>query len=459
MRYFLLLPLLGFIFGCSDPAPVDNHDLVITNATILNTLTGEIELHKTIVIDSGMITAVLDSVMDVQGDSIIDAQDRLIVPGFIDAVVHLDDVFGDRPDTLKSSVEECVKEFSETYLPYGVTTVRSSGDGTGYYAIADYLRQFPDANTPDFYFSGGSIAGWYDGTPYVNHLLVQDSSEAEYWINSMYKTGSVSSIKLYCNGAMNYSIFTAGLNKARELNLPVTSQVQNQITIDSALTLGLRNFEHASTLVYQRNLFDFSNDIAFDDTLTKYYPDRDAGQRIYPYLEAANKVGANNPEILATILNLKAHNATMTTSLHFFAQWLDKSYFCSTPKGGRFDTHNFTIEQKARCLNGYGILSGYVKQMYDAGLVLAIGTDHKDGGKAVLSEILLLHETGIPMENCFQIATINTARVIGQEEKYGSISIGKRANLVMFDENPLENPENILKGKMVVKDGVIYQNK
>lgn len=462
MRHFLLLPLLFLIFGCSDPAPEDRHDLVITNATVLNTLTGEIESHKTIVIDSGIITAVLDSVMDVQGDSIIDGQNKLIVPGFIDAVGHLDDVFGDRPDTLGSklaSVSHCVDEFAETYLPYGVTTVRSSGDGTGYYTLADYLHQFPDAHSPDFYFSGGSIAGWYDGTPYVNHLLVQDSSEAEYWINSMYKTGSVSSIKLYCNGAMNYSIFTAGLNKARELNLPVTSQVQNEITIDSALALGLRNFEHASTLVYQRNLFNFTNDQSFDDTLLKYYPDVEAGRRIYPYLEAANKVGADNPEILATILNMKAHNATMTTSLHFFAQWFDKCYFHSVPKGQRFDTHNFTPEQNARCLNGFTILSGYVKQMYDAGVVLAIGTDHKDGGKAVLSEILLLHETGIPMENCIQIATINTARVIGQEEKYGSITAGKRANLIIFDADPFADPENILKNKTVIKDGVIYLKK
>lgn len=462
MKFLICVLSSIFILGCTSGDVAQHHDLVITNVTILNTLTGEIESHKTIVIDSGIITAVLDSVVDIKADSVLDAHAKLLVPGFIDAVGHLDDVFGDRPDTLGSklaSVSNCVDEFAATYLPYGVTTVRSSGDGTGYYTLADYLHQFPDAHSPDFYFSGGSIAGWYDGTPYVNHLLVQDSSEAEYWINSMYKTGSVSSVKLYCNGAMNYPIFTAGLKKAHELNLPVTSQVQNEITIDSALTLGLRNFEHASTLVYQRNLFNFSNDQSFNDTLLRYYPDVEAGRRIYPYLEAANKVGAGNPEILATILNMKAHNATMTTSLHFFAQWFDKCYFRSVPKGERFDTHNFTAEQNARCLKGFAILSGYVKQMFDAGVVLAIGTDHKDGGKAVLSEILLLHEAGIPMENCFQIATINTARVIGQEEKYGSITVGKRANMIIFDADPFADPGNILKNKTVIKDGVIYLKK
>lgn len=455
----MLVPVLLFLLlfcSCDDAVTAHRHQLVITNASVLNTVSGKVEEHQTIVVDSGYITEILDSPVELPADTVIDAQNKLLVPGFIDAVGHLDDVFGDRPDTLKWSIEECVQLFSETYMPYGVTTVRSSGDGTGYYAIADYLRQFPNERSPDFYFSGGSIAGWYDGTPYVNHLLVQDSSEADYWITSLYKTGSVSTIKLYCNGAMNYSIFTEGLLKAHEYHLPVTSQVQNEITIDSALHLGLRNFEHASTLVYQRNLFHFTDDRAFNDTLQFYYHKQDEGSRIYPYMEAALKTGAENPRVLATIRDLAAHHATMTTSLHFFAQWLNKCYFCSTPKGARFDTHSFTPGQMARCCKGYDILAGYVKLMYDAGVVLAIGTDHKDGGKAVLSEILLLHEAGIPMEDCFRIATINTAKAIGQQEKYGSISIGKRANMILFEHDPLAQPEQVLAGKTVIKDGAVY---
>ena len=118
---------------------------------------------------------------------------------------------------------------------------------------------------------------------------------------------------------------------------------------------------------------------------------------------------------------------------------------------------NFTAEQKQRCLRGYSILSAYVKQLYDAGVPLVMGADHKDGGKAMLSEILLLNEIGIPMESVFQIATINTARAAGLSDIYGSIEIGKRANLVLFEESPLTNPRNVLKKKTVFKDGIIYR--
>lgn len=454
-RFASVLVVFALLLSCNEPEEIA-HDLVITNATILNTVTGKTETGKTIIIDSGIISDVIAAGTEVKADAVIDAQNRLVVPGFIDAVGHLDDVFGDRPDTLKTSVEDCTRQFASTYLPYGVTTVRSSGDGTGYYAIADYLFQHRRADVPDFYFSGGSLAGWYEGSPYINHLLVQDSSEAVYWVQSMLKTGSVHSIKLYCNGAMTYPIFTAALHRAMMMNVPVTAQVQNEITIDSALSLGLINFEHASTLCYQRNLFHFTNDVAFRDTLRAYWPsDDERGSRIYPFLEAANFSGADHPEITATIRNMAAHGATMTTSLHFFAQWLDKTWFCSQPKASRFVCDSFTVQQKERCLRGYAIMAGYVKQMFDEGVTLAIGTDHRDGGKAVLSEILLLHELGIPMENCLQIATLNSARAIGLQSVYGSIEKGKRANLIVFSANPIDESRNLLADKLIVKDGVI----
>lgn len=456
MRWFAV-GLFIFLFTSCENSNAPVHDLVITNATILNTITGEIDANKTIVIDSGIITDVIDASMEVEADSIIDAQSKIVVPGFIDAVGHLDDVFGDRPDTLKSTVEECVAQFSATYLPYGVTTVRNSGDGSGYYTIADYLRQTHSPAAPDFYFSGGSLAGWYEGSPYINHLLVQDSSEAGYWITSLHSSGSSRSVKIYCNGAMNYSIFRSALRKATELDMIVTSQVQNQITIDSALALGLRNFEHASTICYQSNIFEFQNDRKFNDTLKKYWPD-ERGQRVYTFLECANYAGPNNPKIISTIKNLGTERATMTTSLHFFAQWLGKTWFCSAPKGERFQCNYFSEAQKQRCLNGYNILGDYVKMMYDEGVILAIGTDHKDGGKAVLSEILLLHELGIPMEHCIQIATINTARTIGMGDLYGSIEQGKKANLIIFEQNPMENPQNVLAEKIVLKDGVVLNS-
>jgi hypothetical protein len=202
----------------------------------------------------------------------------------------------------------------------------------------------------------------------------------------------------------------------------------------------------------------FDVDIAFNALLNMYWNDTAGsritdGNRLYPFLEAANYVGANNPKIIALIKKMKASKASMTTSLHFFAQYFGRSYFTSVPKASRFVTTGFTPEQKARCIAGYTILAGYVKRMHDEGVMLAIGTDHKDGGRAVLSEMILLSEAGIPMKDVLRIATVNSAKYIEMENIYGSIEKGKKANLVIFDKDPLHDPRNLLEKKTVIKDG------
>jgi imidazolonepropionase-like amidohydrolase len=70
--------------------------------------------------------------------------------------------------------------------------------------------------------------------------------------------------------------------------------------------------------------------------------------------------------------------------------------------------------------------------------------------------MLLLHDAGIPMAGVFKIATLNSAQDIGQGALYGSIEVGKRADLVVFERNPLEDSRNLLGPKIVVKDGVVW---
>ena len=42
---------------------------------------------------------------------------------------------------------------------------------------------------------------------------------------------------------------------------------------------------------------------------------------------------------------------------------------------------------------------------------------------------------------------------MGIESETGSIEVGKKANLIVFDDDPLTRPENVLGGKIVIKDG------
>ena len=100
----------------------------------------------------------------------------------------------------------------------------------------------------------------------------------------------------------------------------------------------------------------------------------------------------------------------------------------------------------------------YLRRMYEDGVRLNLGTDTHDPGQASLSEMLLLHEAGIPMAAVFKIATLTSAQDIGQEARYGTIEAGKRADLILFDRNPLKDPRGLLGPKTVIKDGVVWSN-
>lgn len=447
-----------FVLSCKDEAI---HELVISNAFLFNTQTGEVEKGMAIIIDNGVVTGIHEDGYSVAAHQNIDAGGRLVVPGFIETVGHLDDVFGDAFNAVGVSPDSIIfqrKELSAVYLPHGVTMVRTSGDCEHYLQTALWWMKNRDAGSPDLYTSGGALTHAYDGPAYINHVKVKDSAEAANKVEWYYRQG-IRHIKVY--GNIEYSNLEGILPKVRASGLMLSIQAQFQTSIDSCLTLGIKHFEHASTLCYESTVMDFFNDTVFNATLDKHWNTANGdrmveGSRLFPFLEAANHIGRDNPRAMALIKKMKKHDASMTTSLHFFAQWFGLTYFASTPKAPRFVTANFTSEQKQRCIHGYKILAGYVKRMHDEGVMLAIGIDHKDGGKAMLSEMLLLNEAGIPMKDVLRIATINGARMLHLDSLYGSIEPGKRANLVIFEKDPLEEPLNLLSRKIVIKDGVVY---
>ena len=62
----------------------------------------------------------------------------------------------------------------------------------------------------------------------------------------------------------------------------------------------------------------------------------------------------------------------------------------------------------------------------------------------------VVKDMNIPLETAIGCATINPAKSLGVYDKYGSISVGKKADIVLLDRG--------LELKMVVKDGKIVES-
>lgn len=99
-----------------------------------------------------------------------------------------------------------------------------------------------------------------------------------------------------------------------------------------------------------------------------------------------------------------------------------------------------------------------VKKAYEKGIPIALGTDagtpfnyHNN----TAYEMELLARLDISNIDILKMATINSARCVGVEKDYGSIEVGKQADLVCLNENPLENISNVRKINRVIQSGKI----
>src|SRR5439155_10395119 len=66
----------------------------------------------------------------------------------------------------------------------------------------------------------------------------------------------------------------------------------------------------------------------------------------------------------------------------------------------------------------------------------------------------LLVEAGFTPVEAVQIVSANGARVLGEQDRYGTVSVGKRADLVVLDGDPVRVPSDIRKVALVFKDGL-----
>ena len=83
-----------------------------------------------------------------------------------------------------------------------------------------------------------------------------------------------------------------------------------------------------------------------------------------------------------------------------------------------------------------------------------VGTDRRFG-PLLHWEMEMYARAGVPPIAVLQAATLNTARAVGVDDDLGSIQVGKLADLVLLDADPLSDITNTLRIWRVVKDGAL----
>ena len=178
---------------------------------------------------------------------------------------------------------------------------------------------------------------------------------------------------------------------------------------------------------------------AFCPTLSFYY--------IYAFAFSENELqsrnGMNYLSPLVKKLWLKEYNEALNGAKEHF-----KTEFES----------NYLLKNKTQLK----IFNRLLKMAADAGVLLLLSPD--DGifnvpGFGMYEEMKLYKQAGLSNYQILKCATYNASKYFGAEKIGGSAEVGKKANLILLNANPLENIENIKQIEAVILNGKFYLQK
>jgi len=142
--------------------------------------------------------------------------------------------------------------------------------------------------------------------------------------------------------------------------------------------------------------------------------------------------------------------------------------------------HFWGTEQEVAWKKNFNLWMNFVNEYKNRGGRVTVGSDSgfifQLYGFAYIRELELLREAGFHPLEVIMSATLKGAEALEMDDEIGSIEIGKKADLIVIEENPLENLK-VLYGtgaiklnndnevervggiKFTIKDGIIYDSK
>lgn len=442
----------------------------ITNVTIADVEKQKLIPNQTVVITNDVITNIAKSnkIKAPENATIIDGSNKYLFPGFVDAHIHFFQNGGlyTRPDVMnlqkyKSYDEEIAhaKSDMETklrrYLQNGITTVVDVGAN---YHFLNQRKEFTDKAFSPSIFITGPLLTTYEPEVYENLGIDEPftlTKTIEDGINGVKEQLPYSPdfIKIwYIAGAdglsveesahKNLPIIKAIIEEAHKNNLKVAVHATERITAQLAVENG------ADFLVHS-----IDDEILKDDFVQLMKKNKTI---ICPTLIV------NNGYFNTFGQNIKMSNHELQKADPYqLGSLLDLKHLPDTTLVNNYK--NYANGEKSindlKKLNA--ISMGNLKILSDAGVLIATGTDAGNIGtlhaSSYLVELKAMQKSGMNTWQIIQASTINGAKIFNKEEEFGTVSIGKKANLVLLDANPIDDIENVSTINIVINKGEVFK--
>jgi imidazolonepropionase-like amidohydrolase len=403
--------MFRWLFACCLLCPLmaaaqKDDSLVIAHVTVIDCTGAAAKPNSTVLVTGGLISAVgpSETVTIPSGARVIDATGKFLIPGLWDMHGHLTDATEDAFPLL---------------IMNGVTGVRDMG---GDLAQIDRWRSEINNGTrvgPHIIRAGPFVDGPKQGV--TNRLTVRTPEEARQAVHTL-KAKGVDFIKVH--NALPRDAFFALMDEARKEHIPVAVHLPQGVSSAEASDAGAASLEHIETInesaLWRKGATAKTVEQAVDENLGP------AGQELFqrfvkngtwyvPTLVAYERgfvLWSNDPESLIPRMNVQAKQIEL------------------------------------------------VRMMHKAGVQIMAGTDFSDWalvpGIDLHNELALLVEAGFTPLEALQAATLNPAKFLGKTDVFGTIQVGRTADLVLLDMNPLEDISHTRKIHAVVLGGKFF---
>ena len=372
---------------------------------------------------------------------IIDATGKFVLPGFIDAHTHL----GTPTHAMAGSLTH-PEYVLKLWLAHGITTVREVGSLMGLNWTIDHKRR--------------SERGEIAAPRIMVHALFPEQmktpEQAKAWIQAVRKKGA-DGLKFL---GLSPNVIEEAIKEAKRLGMK-TAYHHSQVSVTkiNALTSarwGLNSMEHwyglPEAMFENQRIQNYPADYNYTNEQDRF---EQAG---HLWLQAA---APGSPKWQATIDELIQLDFTIDPTFTIYesnrdlmrvrnADWQKDYSMPYMTRAFRPNKHihgsyhfDWTTSMEIAWKKNFERWMLFINDYKNAGGRVTVGSDagfiHKLFGFGYIRELELLQEAGFHPLEVLQSATMNGAQLLGIDQETGTIEIGKKADLVIVDENPLAN--------------------
>ncbi|MFT3739572.1 MAG: amidohydrolase family protein [Breznakibacter sp.] len=434
----LFLLMILTIVSCSQKE--QNTEIVLfENATIITGNGSEVLENSDILVVDGRIQKIGQNLSDTTGKT-VDLKGKTIMPAIIASHSHVGILKGTECVPENYTKENIASQLKK-YQDYGILHVMSMGSERPLFYSADSLREQAENGTFGArMLNAGRGFGVTNGAPPANMAM-----------DAVFRPTSTDNIPVLMDSLkqLNPTIVKIWVDDFLG-SVPKMDWEIIRTIIEEAHKRDLRVAAHVYYLSDLQQLVNDSIDIIAHSIRDKEIDDN-------------------------TLAQMKSRNIVYipTLSLDKFSyvygfepEWINDDFFKESLEPGVYEMitsddfknsvktgKNFETNQK-----GFETALKNLKRVFDAGILVSLGTDSgatplRAQGFSEHLELELMTQAGLTPLQAINVATQNAAQTLRIDQDYGTLEIGKVADFIVLNANPVDDIKNTKNISNVYKAG------